>query len=277
MSDVATTGVRHGRSPAYPYVSLRKALSRVKALYEAEGKHAVPPSSAYKAWGIGAKSSGARQTLAALKLFALVTYIGKAKERQVRVSDFAVKIILDKRADTSMRDELIRRVALNPLIYTELWQKYGADLPSDATIETYLLLERDFNENAVSGLIADYKDTLEIAKLSEPDKMSPDEGAELTPIPEVPTQAGLRPLPPLKRREVKPSMKEDVYTLKEGDVVFQWPDRLSPESYEDLKDWTTLLLRKIARHVTVNGAMATEYTDDEEGRQAEKHDREREG
>lgn len=171
MSNDTATGARQGRSPAYPYVSLRKALSRAKALYKAEGKHPVPLSSAYKAWGIGAKSSGARQTLAALKQFGLVTYLGKAKERQVRVSDLAMKIILDRRPDSPGRDEMIRRAAMIPLIYTELWQKYGAELPSDATLETYLVLEREFNESAVLGLIADYKDTIELAKLREPDKM----------------------------------------------------------------------------------------------------------
>ena len=42
-------------------------------------------------------------------------------------------------------------------------------------------------------------------------------------------------------------MKEDVFTLAEGDAVLQWPTTISPESYADLKDWLGLMLRKIER------------------------------
>jgi hypothetical protein len=42
-------------------------------------------------------------------------------------------------------------------------------------------------------------------------------------------------------------MKKDVFTLKEGDVVFQWPERLSSHSFADLEAWTTLMLRTIKR------------------------------
>jgi len=44
-------------------------------------------------------------------------------------------------------------------------------------------------------------------------------------------------------------MKEDVFSLQEGDVTLQWPEALSAESYQDLEDWTKLLLRKIKRSV----------------------------
>ena len=78
-------------------------------------------------------------------------------------------------------------------------------------------------------------------------------------------------------------MKEDVFALTEGDVVLQWPELLSQESFEDLKAWADIVLRKIERHVTVNkllhgpvlGAMATEYSEDEEGRAVQERDQER--
>jgi hypothetical protein len=41
---------------------------------------------------------------------------------------------------------------------------------------------------------------------------------------------------------------QDVYTLgSEGKVILQWPDKMSQESYEELSDWMTLQLKKIAR------------------------------
>ncbi len=79
-------------------------------------------------------------------------------------------------------------------------------------------------------------------------------------------------------------MKEDVFALTEGDVVLQWPELLSQESFEDLKAWADIVLRKIERRVAMNKLMTTpvdevwdtEYSDDKEGRAAEARDRERE-
>jgi len=44
-------------------------------------------------------------------------------------------------------------------------------------------------------------------------------------------------------------LKEDVFSLEEGDVTLQWPVSLSAESYQDLEDWTKLMLRKIKRSI----------------------------
>ncbi len=46
-------------------------------------------------------------------------------------------------------------------------------------------------------------------------------------------------------------MKEDVFSLQEGDVTLQWPASISADSYQDLEDWTKLMLRKIKRSVEV--------------------------
>lgn len=51
------------------------------------------------------------------------------------------------------------------------------------------------------------------------------------------------------RVPVKPGMREDVFTLDEGDVIFQWPENLSKESFEDLEGWMQIQLRKIKRRV----------------------------
>ncbi len=38
--------------------------------------------------------------------------------------------------------------------------------------------------------------------------------------------------------------------FEEGDVVIQWPEKLSAESFEDLESWMEILMRKIGRRVT---------------------------
>jgi len=42
-------------------------------------------------------------------------------------------------------------------------------------------------------------------------------------------------------------MKQDVFSLAEGEVVISWPTPLSPDSIQDLKDWLKIVERKIAR------------------------------
>ena len=44
-------------------------------------------------------------------------------------------------------------------------------------------------------------------------------------------------------------MNNEVFTLEEGDVVFQWPSKLSPESFADFEAWLQIILRKAKRAV----------------------------
>ncbi len=56
-------------------------------------------------------------------------------------------------------------------------------------------------------------------------------------------------LPLEKITPQRPGSKQDVFSLPEGDVTLQWPERLSQESYEDVEAWTKLILRKIKRSI----------------------------
>jgi len=43
------------------------------------------------------------------------------------------------------------------------------------------------------------------------------------------------------------TMRQDVFSLAEGDVVLSWPTPLSAESIEEVKDWLKIAERKIVR------------------------------
>lgn len=167
-----------GRSPAYPYIPLSKALDRAADLKKAEGFYAVPPESAYKAWDFGAKSSGARQTLAALKHFGLVEYTSLGDDRKVKLTDLAKHILLDVVPDSPKRAALVRQAALTPAIHADLMKEYPNGLPSDTTVQVFLTLEKDFNESGARDLIAEFRDTFAFAGLGEPGKMPPSDDAQ---------------------------------------------------------------------------------------------------
>lgn len=187
-SGAQTKASPHGRGPAYPFIPLDKALVRAEELKKQEGWYAVPREAAYKAWGLGEKSSGARQTLAALKHFGLVEYIGLGESAKVKLSDIARNIILDVRPDSEERFSLIRQAAFTPPIHAELAREYPHGLPSDTTIQVYLTLKKGFNEGGAKDLIAEYRRTLAYLEEVSPEKKSafgPPPSDEAPPLDEV--------------------------------------------------------------------------------------------
>ena len=52
---------------------------------------------------------------------------------------------------------------------------------------------------------------------------------------------------PIKHLAPKVGMNSDTFTLDEGQVILQWPAKMSAESYEDFKSWLDLVARKAKR------------------------------
>ncbi len=44
-------------------------------------------------------------------------------------------------------------------------------------------------------------------------------------------------------------MKQDVFSLAEGEAILRWPTPLIADSIQDLKDWLKIVERKIARPI----------------------------
>jgi hypothetical protein len=180
----------HTRSPMYPFISLRKALDRAREFYKVQHHHATPVAAAVGIWEFAEKSSGGLQTISALKQFGLMSESDEeADTRKVQLTESALAILRDDREPSPERDGGINKAALQPKIYFEMWQKWGKDLPNDATIKLFLTHEKKYNETAVPAIIAGYGDTLAFAKLAEPDKTPNREG-------EGEKQDGAKPLVP---------------------------------------------------------------------------------
>jgi hypothetical protein len=175
MNDTANTQSSRrrqtGRSPAYPFISVKKALEQAKALYDQEGEYATHLSSAMHAWGYGEKSSGGRQTLATLKYYGLIDIDGEGDARKIKVSEIARRILLDERSDDTEKRQLIRRVALNPTAHKVIYEEYQNGLASDGSVEHFLVFEQDFKSTAAKELLAEFKETADYAGLYQPEKL----------------------------------------------------------------------------------------------------------
>lgn len=161
-SDHQGKKTRH-RSPSYPTIGLRESVERLEKFYLTDGKAGAPPEIAVKHMGFATAHGQAMSALSALKKFGLVT---EANGRIIP-SQRGIEIVrLPK--DDPRRLQAVREAAIAPPIYRELVEQHKeTGLPGEGVLESELETYRNFNPNAVSGFVKDFKDTLEYAYLSE--------------------------------------------------------------------------------------------------------------
>ncbi len=164
---------RRTRSPSYPYLNIKEAIEKARSFWDAEKRHPAPIDAAAKNWGYEPKSSAVALTVAALKKYGLLEDVGTAggNQRQVKLTESALKILLTEEG-TPEREAEIKTAALRPRLHRELWTKYGEQLPSDQTLQSWLLLEKKFNPSSVADFIKIYKVTISFAKLTASDIVS---------------------------------------------------------------------------------------------------------
>lgn len=216
------------RSPSFPFISLPDSLERARLFFDREHRHETDPEVAVRHWGYSPRSSGGNQTLAALRAFGLLEMGGEGK---IRLTERAVRILLDEREESPEREQLLRQAALSPALHARIWERYKGVLPSDATLRLYLVADEGFNERSVDEFIAELKETLEHA------------GIETRPA-ERPAARTTReaPPPPQASAEVDPVS----FPLLDGNAVeFRIRRKISPEEAEDLRTMFELWLKKI--------------------------------
>ncbi len=173
-------------------------------------------ASAFAAWGYGAKSSGGRETRSALRYFGLITLEGDGETGKVKLTEKALRIILDKREDQTEKRKLIRELALTPAVHKALFEQFPHGLKSDATVEHYLIFEQSYNQSAASEIVAEYRATADYAGLYDPANVTVnlvpasldvgstepegDEGARNSPLP-------ASPKPPSGSSTITPEVK----------------------------------------------------------------------
>jgi len=166
---------KRARSPNYPGIDLKEALKRAQELQKAEDRNAAPINVVLGHWGYKPNSGPGLVAVAAMKKFGLVVDEGSGDRRKVRLSDAAIRILLDEREDSSAKLRAIQEAALRPTIHAELWQRYGGSLPSDQNLKYYLRTERTFTEAGAEEFIRQFKGTLDFANLLNGGKLSGDE------------------------------------------------------------------------------------------------------
>ena len=167
-----STKKKRVRSPAYPYLDLESAIEKARIIYAVAAHYDVSDHLIFQGWEVSPTSSKAPRTLSALCDYGLLQLVNDeksdGKERRFKLTSWALEIIRDKRPISPERDQLLQKAALTPALYSELWDKYESNIPSDEFLEHELIAVRNYNEKAVPKISRDFKNTMIFAKLIEP-------------------------------------------------------------------------------------------------------------
>lgn len=154
------------RSPNYPQMNIVQAVERMKKVYAEEHTHSVPDQSIASALGYSSLNGTSKVVLSALKKFGLLVPSGDG----FKVSQDAVAI-LELSPDDPTRIVALHKSALRPPVFKQLHEKYGADLPSDASLRHYLV-GLGFESDAANQVIRFYKETMNFLDTQGPIKNS---------------------------------------------------------------------------------------------------------
>lgn len=161
---------KRDRSPAYPTISLKTAVERLAALDEYFKRYPAPVSKIGLAWGMKPSSSQASSTVAALKAYGLVDYLGAGTELKASVSEDGRTYLRAQQAD--IKREVMRRAALKPKAIAKYWQEWGAERPPDPICLDELVLKGKFSQPGAQSFLKVYDATIAYAGFSAPDKVS---------------------------------------------------------------------------------------------------------
>ncbi|MBY3053357.1 hypothetical protein HFO43_17610 [Rhizobium leguminosarum] len=160
----------------FPFINLEKALSRAGELYAADrAGRPMPVATAFEIWGYSPKSSGAFQTVGALRGYGLIENEGANETRTVKLTGKARNYFLDERDD--QRRSLLTTFALSPPLFRSLWEdsSWQLGIPADPIARSHLKIERRLNEQSARSLLSIFRDNIQFAGLQSSDSAG-DEG-----------------------------------------------------------------------------------------------------
>ena len=156
------------RSPAFPFIPLEDAIQRLTALDTMFGRHPTPARKAGLAWDMKPESSQAAQTLAALKYFGLIEYEGSGDDRNAVLSADGRNFL--RAQQESIRQDILKRCALNPDKIKVYYYQWGVDRPANPVALDELVLKGGFSESAARTFLNVYDKTMRFAGLSNSSK-----------------------------------------------------------------------------------------------------------
>lgn len=236
---------KRGRSPSYPFISIKKAIERIEALNKSHGKAAARAATIASAWEYAPKSSGLLQTLSALKQYGLIEDIGRGPDRKIQLTDLAWRLLKDKRPGVieASIDEAIRK----PKLMAEYLPLWYPERPNDSHCISELQIDRGFTEDAAKSFIKVFDENVAADNLAKTDNIV--YNSEDGKFPEPTIKDGPKPMHQAQTLRSVSIPNRAIFPLPEGTAMLELPEGLSKESHEDLKAWFELMLKRASRPI----------------------------
>jgi hypothetical protein len=248
------SSIKKGGVPV-PGNNLQRCLELMRKVWEFEKRNAAPVPAILKNWGYGTKSSGGFIAIASLKRFGLLDEEGSNEKRTLKLSGFALDLLKNETVNPKEYQRLLKVAALNPAFHKEIWAKYGQELPSETTIESFLVFDKHFREDAAKAFIKQYKETISFAKLNESDSVEDgdksdeesesDEKNKLPVVPPVPLQPKITPLNPMNT-----NVPPGTLPIPVADKIAMVPFPMTEEDFDlfigTLQLWKKKLVRALS-------------------------------
>ena len=217
--DVAATGAfERTRSPGFPIIPLYDAIAKADVFYKADKGAAATTETLAHHWGSSIKSSAFLQWVASLKKFGLLEEVDGAG-RQLKLTRLAQDIVLLPDGEPK-RATAIKRAALSPKAFRELWDAHGTSLPSDHNLRHQLVTASGYKPDSAADLIRQYKRTVGFAKLTDADKDGETAVDAARPSGNAVLNGG-GGTPPAAQPSAAPSVGDFVQWESQGAVQFQ--------------------------------------------------------
>lgn len=146
------------RSPRYPSINLQEAIEKVRIIYDKEHIHKALREVVAKDLGYTGINGTSATVISSIKQYGLIEQIGE----YLKVTEDATTILELPHNDPE-RIEAIKRAALTPKLFSEIYEEFGDKLPSDESLRL-LLVRQGFNSKAANSVIRAYRETLSIVK-----------------------------------------------------------------------------------------------------------------
>lgn len=252
------------RSPNYPAVGLPEAIERIRAIHDAEHQNPAAPEVMAQHLGYSGINGASLKLLSALSKYGLLE---KAGDGELQVSDRAIDILFP---EGDQRKLAIEAAATSPVLFSNLREKWPNRLPSDENLRAHLI-RRQFAQSAISDVIRTFRETFDLVaresgQYDTDSEKSHDEGESAMQQPQTLITPSQTPPPVPSGDSMRVSITSSGLEVVAHLVDVQAIDKLI----------RTLQATKIL-YEPVQGAFDTEYTDDEEGREAAKLNEEIDG
>ncbi|MBZ5491470.1 MAG: hypothetical protein LAO76_11115 [Acidobacteriia bacterium] len=145
------------RSPSYPAFDLGEAIQKAEAVYKAEKRTATTSEVIASHVGYSQATGPGGRAVSALRQYGLL----EENAGRYRISDLGYTLVHFSR-DSEEWKRAVVDASRRPVLFKELLEKYGEELPSDATLKNELL-SRGFNPAAVSDVVTIFRNTMSLA------------------------------------------------------------------------------------------------------------------